>query len=272
MWGSALRFTQVVAASHKPGMRHRGCSLDTSAARSRARGAVRARPRSLRRHCTLSCPAPCARKLPQAVAMSTWKNVGMTYLKYADLCATHVRNCLKEPAKTKAGTLSNMHARVMKWEGGKRSTPGAQAPTVSKPTSPLDCAESASPSNRPMPRPRSACCGRLLPALRSRRSRARTLPPPSHWSPPLSRARRDRREDRRGSRKVGGAASVVNRARAEGRGRRLGGTVERRWGRRAGWLSPVSRVSRTAAASYVQRARAGICGLDGGSGQGSACS
>ena len=34
--------------------------------------------------------------------MSTWKNVGMTYLKYADLCATHVRNALKEPMKTKA--------------------------------------------------------------------------------------------------------------------------------------------------------------------------
>ena len=56
-------------------------------------------------------------------AMSTWKNVGMTYLKYADLCATHLRNALKEPAKSKASTLSNMHARVIKWENGKRGTP-----------------------------------------------------------------------------------------------------------------------------------------------------
>lgn len=55
--------------------------------------------------------------------MSTWKNVGMTYLKYADLCATHVRNALKEPAKTKSKALSDMHARVITWEAGKRGTP-----------------------------------------------------------------------------------------------------------------------------------------------------
>jgi len=47
----------------------------------------------------------------------------MTYLKYADLCATHVRNCLKEPAKSKAATASNMHARIIKWEDGKRQAP-----------------------------------------------------------------------------------------------------------------------------------------------------
>jgi len=55
--------------------------------------------------------------------MSTWKNVGMTYLKYADLCATHMRNCLKEPAKTKALSLSSMRARVTKFEDGKRLAP-----------------------------------------------------------------------------------------------------------------------------------------------------
>ena len=56
-------------------------------------------------------------------AMSSWRVVGMTYLKYADLCATHVRNCLKEPAKTKAASASNMHARIIKWENGKRGAP-----------------------------------------------------------------------------------------------------------------------------------------------------
>ena len=59
--------------------------------------------------------------------MSTWKNVGMTYLKYADLCATHVRNALKEPMKTKAQSLSDMHVRIMQWEGGKRGAPGVQS-------------------------------------------------------------------------------------------------------------------------------------------------
>ena len=62
--------------------------------------------------------------------MSTWKNVGMTYLKYADLCATHVRNALKEPMKTKSAAMSDMHIRIMQWEGGKRGKPGAhQLPT-----------------------------------------------------------------------------------------------------------------------------------------------
>tara|TARA_B100000795_G_scaffold209845_1_gene163416 strand:+ start:888 stop:1127 length:240 start_codon:yes stop_codon:yes gene_type:complete len=55
--------------------------------------------------------------------MSTWRNVGITYLKYADICATHVRNALKEPAKTKAKSSSNMHARIVQWEAGKRGEP-----------------------------------------------------------------------------------------------------------------------------------------------------
>ena len=55
--------------------------------------------------------------------MSTWRNVGITYLKYADICATHVRNVLKEPAKTKAKSSSNMHARIVQWEAGKRGDP-----------------------------------------------------------------------------------------------------------------------------------------------------
>jgi F-type H+-transporting ATPase subunit epsilon len=68
--------------------------------------------------------------------MSTWKNVGMTYLKYADLCATHIRNALKEPAKSKASNLSNMHARVQQWENGVRGKPGTHRPLASS-TQPL---------------------------------------------------------------------------------------------------------------------------------------
>ena len=60
--------------------------------------------------------------------MSTWRNVGITYLKYADICATHVRNALKEPAKTKAKSASNMHARIVQWEAGKRGEPGEPRP------------------------------------------------------------------------------------------------------------------------------------------------
>ena len=69
--------------------------------------------------------------------MSTWKNVGMTYLKYADLCATHLRNCLKEPSKTKALNLSSMRARVTKFEGGKRQAPGDPKPRTRLPPPPM---------------------------------------------------------------------------------------------------------------------------------------
>ena len=54
--------------------------------------------------------------------MSTWRHVGITYLKYADLCATHLRNCLKEPAKAKALSASQMHVRATPWEAGKKQT------------------------------------------------------------------------------------------------------------------------------------------------------
>ena len=68
-------------------------------------------------------PSPAGTSSP---LMSTWKNVGMTYLKYADLCATHLRNALKEPTKTQAMGRSDMRARVMKWTDGKRGAPGAR--------------------------------------------------------------------------------------------------------------------------------------------------
>ena len=47
----------------------------------------------------------------------------MTYLKYSDICATHVRNALKEPLKSKSAALSDMHARVSVWAEGKRGAP-----------------------------------------------------------------------------------------------------------------------------------------------------
>ena len=56
----------------------------------------------------------------------------MTYLKYADLCATHVRNCLKEPKKTKSLQDSAMHVRVTNWEAGKRAKQGNPPPPPPK--------------------------------------------------------------------------------------------------------------------------------------------
>ncbi|XP_024378283.1 ATP synthase subunit epsilon, mitochondrial [Physcomitrium patens] len=37
-----------------------------------------------------------------------WRTAGMTYLSYANTCAAMVRNCLKEPFKSKA--LQREHA------------------------------------------------------------------------------------------------------------------------------------------------------------------
>ena len=90
--------------------------------------------------------------------MSTWKHVGMTYLKYADLCATHLRNALKEPMKTKAKDASSMHARVTKWEGGKRGNPGA----------PLAARHNIFPTASPPFLPLVACCRCALVLRKSR--------------------------------------------------------------------------------------------------------
>ena len=78
------------------------------------------------RTCTLTVPPLATHR--RAAAMSTWRHVGMTYLKYADLCATHVTNCLKEPRKSKALSSTAMHVRVTAWEGGKKQKPGVRPP------------------------------------------------------------------------------------------------------------------------------------------------
>ena len=84
--------------------------------------------------------------------MSTWRNVGITYLKYADICATHVRNALKEPAKTKAKSSSNMHARIVQWEAGKRGDPRELHPAplrVAPPSTGTGCCPHVSPRAKP---------------------------------------------------------------------------------------------------------------------------
>jgi F-type H+-transporting ATPase subunit epsilon len=52
--------------------------------------------------------------------MSSWRSSGITFLKYSQLCAEHVRDALKEPMKAKKIAAEGMHVRMMKYEGGKR--------------------------------------------------------------------------------------------------------------------------------------------------------
>eukprot|EP00694_Reclinomonas_americana_P007749 EC799131.1.p2 GENE.EC799131.1~~EC799131.1.p2 ORF type:complete len:76 (+),score=20.41 EC799131.1:85-312(+) len=47
-----------------------------------------------------------------------WRAAGMTYLRYANLCAHHVRQVLKEPLKTESQARGTLLATVQRFEGG----------------------------------------------------------------------------------------------------------------------------------------------------------
>jgi len=47
-----------------------------------------------------------------------WRNAGMTYLSYANTCAALVRNCLKEPFKTKALQREHAYYKVQPYAEG----------------------------------------------------------------------------------------------------------------------------------------------------------
>ncbi|CAK0783321.1 hypothetical protein CVIRNUC_006520 [Coccomyxa viridis] len=54
-----------------------------------------------------------------AAASSYWRVAGMSYLKYANLCADMVRGSLKEPTKTKAKLREAVYYRAATWKDGK---------------------------------------------------------------------------------------------------------------------------------------------------------
>jgi F-type H+-transporting ATPase subunit epsilon len=63
---------------------------------------------------------PSKRMSSTAAASSYWRVAGMTYLKYGELCATHVRSALKEgPVKTASKAREAVYYRSAQWEGGK---------------------------------------------------------------------------------------------------------------------------------------------------------
>lgn len=47
-----------------------------------------------------------------------WRTAGMTYLSYANTCAALVRNCLKEPFKTKALQREHAYYKVQPYVDG----------------------------------------------------------------------------------------------------------------------------------------------------------
>ena len=60
-----------------------------------------------------------------ASASSYWRVAGMSYLKYANLCADMVRSSLKEPQRTKAKLREAIYYRAAVWKDGKPEKQGA---------------------------------------------------------------------------------------------------------------------------------------------------
>lgn len=52
-----------------------------------------------------------------------WRSAGMTYVTYSNLCASLVRQCLKEPHKSEALAREKVHFNVSKWVDGKPEKP-----------------------------------------------------------------------------------------------------------------------------------------------------
>lgn len=61
-----------------------------------------------------------------AAASAYWRVAGMTYLKYANLCADMVRSALKEPLRTKAKGRETVYFRSANWKDGKPQTQGEE--------------------------------------------------------------------------------------------------------------------------------------------------
>eukprot|EP00274_Cyanoptyche_gloeocystis_P003129 CAMPEP_0196655626 /NCGR_PEP_ID=MMETSP1086-20130531/5381_1 /TAXON_ID=77921 /ORGANISM="Cyanoptyche gloeocystis , Strain SAG4.97" /LENGTH=62 /DNA_ID=CAMNT_0041988037 /DNA_START=69 /DNA_END=257 /DNA_ORIENTATION=- len=55
--------------------------------------------------------------------MTYWRTGGLNYLRYANLCASYVRQALKEPLKSKALEREELIVKIAEWEAGKASKP-----------------------------------------------------------------------------------------------------------------------------------------------------
>lgn len=61
----------------------------------------------------------------QPAAGPFYRAAGLSYLRYANICADMMRNVLKEPFKSKALQRQTIYFRSAKWSDGKQNTPGA---------------------------------------------------------------------------------------------------------------------------------------------------
>lgn len=63
------------------------------------------------------------RGMASNAAVPFWRAAGMTYVKYSNICANLVRNCLKEPNKSESISREKVHFSVSKWVDGKPQKP-----------------------------------------------------------------------------------------------------------------------------------------------------
>jgi F-type H+-transporting ATPase subunit epsilon len=62
-----------------------------------------------------------------AARSAYWRVAGMSYLKYTNLCATMVRDAMKEPLKEAAKARELVYFKEVQWRGGKPASQGAQS-------------------------------------------------------------------------------------------------------------------------------------------------
>ena len=61
-----------------------------------------------------------------AAASAYWRVAGMSYLKYSNLCATMVRDALKEPLKESAKTRELVYFKNVTYKDGQADKQGVQ--------------------------------------------------------------------------------------------------------------------------------------------------
>ena len=65
-----------------------------------------------------------------ASASAYWRVAGMSYLKYSNLCATMVRDALKEPLKEQAKARELVYFKNVTYKNGKPESQGALGSAV----------------------------------------------------------------------------------------------------------------------------------------------
>lgn len=69
-------------------------------------------------------PQPDSARMCAPAAGPFYRAAGMSYLKYANICADLLRAVMKEPHKTKAASRSSIYFRASTWAEGKQGKPG----------------------------------------------------------------------------------------------------------------------------------------------------